>query len=69
VNLKFKLLLPYYGRAFGLKREEVAGHWRRLHNEELHNLNASPDVIRIIKSGTMRWAGTWNTCGRDEKRM
>jgi hypothetical protein len=36
-------------RIFGPKREEVAGGWRRLHNEELHNLNASPYIIRIIK--------------------
>jgi len=34
-------------RIFGPKREEVAGGWRRLHNEELHNLHASPDVIRV----------------------
>jgi len=40
-------------RIFGLKGEEVAGGWRRPHNEELHNLNASPD-IRIIKSKRMR---------------
>jgi hypothetical protein len=36
-------------RIFGPKREEVAGGWRRLHNEELHNLYASPDIIRVIK--------------------
>jgi hypothetical protein len=41
---------------FGPKREEVAGGWRRLHNEELRNLYASPDVIRVIESRTMRWA-------------
>jgi hypothetical protein len=34
---------------FGLKREEVTGEWRRLHNEELHNLYVSPNVIRAIK--------------------
>jgi hypothetical protein len=34
---------------FGPKRDEVAGGWRRLHNEELHNLYASPNVIRVIK--------------------
>jgi hypothetical protein len=35
-------------RMFVLKREEVAGGWRRLHNEELHNLYASPIIIRVI---------------------
>jgi hypothetical protein len=42
-------------RIFGRKREEVAGGWRRLHNEELHNLYASPNVIRVIKLRRMRW--------------
>jgi hypothetical protein len=42
-------------RIFGPKREKGAGCWRRLHNEELHNLYASPD-IRVIKSLRMRWA-------------
>jgi hypothetical protein len=36
-------------RIFGPKREEVAGDWRRLHNEELHNLYASPDIVSVIK--------------------
>jgi hypothetical protein len=40
---------------FGSKREEVAGGWRRMHNEELHNLYDSPIVIRVIKSRRMRW--------------
>jgi hypothetical protein len=35
-------------RIFGPKREEVAGDWRRLHNEELHNLYATPNVTRVI---------------------
>jgi hypothetical protein len=39
----------------GPKREEVAGGWRILHNEELHNMYASPNVIRMIKSRRMRW--------------
>jgi hypothetical protein len=42
---------------FGPKREEVAGGWRRLHNEELHNSYASPDTIRVIISDRKRWAG------------
>jgi hypothetical protein len=43
-------------RIFGPKREEVAGGWRRLHNEELHNLYTSPNIIRVIKSRRIRWA-------------
>jgi hypothetical protein len=45
-------------RIFGDKIEEVAEDWRRLHNEELHNLYASPDVIGTSKSKRMRWAGS-----------
>jgi hypothetical protein len=41
---------------FGPKGEEVEGGWRRLHNEELHNLDASPDIIRVIKSRRMKYA-------------
>jgi hypothetical protein len=37
-------------RIFGPKREEVAGGWRRLHNEERHNLYASSNIIKMIKS-------------------
>jgi hypothetical protein len=40
-----------------LKREELAGGWRRLHNEELHNLYTSTDIVRVIKSRKMKWAG------------
>jgi hypothetical protein len=39
------------------KRDEVTGGWRKLHNEELHDLYSSPSIIRIIKSRRMRWAG------------
>jgi hypothetical protein len=42
-------------RIFGPKRDEVIGGWRKLHNEELHNLYSSPSIIRIIKSRRMRW--------------
>jgi hypothetical protein len=45
-------------RIFGPQREEVAGGWRRLHNEELHNLYASPNIITMSKSRMMRWAGS-----------
>jgi hypothetical protein len=44
-------------RIFGHKREEVMEGWRRLHNEKLHNLYASPNVVREIKSRRMRWTG------------
>jgi hypothetical protein len=44
-------------RIFGPKRDEVTGEWRKLHNEELHNLYFSPSIIRIIKPRRMRWAG------------
>jgi hypothetical protein len=42
---------------FGPKRDEVTEGWRKLHNEELHNLYASQCIIRMIKSRRMRWAG------------
>jgi hypothetical protein len=44
-------------RIFGPKRNEVTDNWRRLHKEELHALYFSPNVIRVIKSGRLRWAG------------
>jgi hypothetical protein len=43
-------------RIFGPTWEEITGDWKKLHNEELHNLHSSPDVIRMIKSRMMRWA-------------
>jgi hypothetical protein len=44
-------------RIFGPKRDEVTGEWRKLHNEELHDLYSSASVIRIIKARRMRLAG------------
>jgi hypothetical protein len=44
-------------RIFGPKREEGTGEWRKFHNEELHHLYSSPDIIRQDKSRRMRWAG------------
>jgi hypothetical protein len=43
-------------RIFGPKREED-GSWRKLHNDELHNLYSSPNIVRMIKSSRMRWLG------------
>jgi hypothetical protein len=44
-------------RICGPKRDEVTGEWRKLHNEELHDLYSLPSIIRIIKSRRMKWAG------------
>jgi hypothetical protein len=44
-------------RIFRPKRDGVKGGWRKLHNEELHNLYSSPNIIRVLKSRRMRWAG------------
>jgi hypothetical protein len=44
-------------RIFGPKRDGVMGGWRKMHNEELHNMYSSPSIIRLIKSNRMRWAG------------
>jgi len=44
-------------RIFGPRRDEVTGEWRRLHNEELNDLNSSPNIVRVIKSRRRRWAG------------
>jgi hypothetical protein len=38
-------------------RDEVTGNWRKLHNEELHNIYCSPSIIRMIKSRRVKWAG------------
>jgi hypothetical protein len=52
-------------RIFGPKSDEVTGDWRKLHKEELHNLY-SPNLIRMIKSRRMKWAG--HVAGMGEKR-
>jgi len=54
-------------RIFGPKRDEVTGEWRKLHNEELHNLYSSPDIIRLVKSRRMRWAGHVARMGKERK--
>jgi hypothetical protein len=52
-------------RIFGPKREED-GSWRKLHNDEFHSLYSSPNVVRVIKSRRMRWAGHVARMGREE---
>jgi hypothetical protein len=44
-------------RVFGPKRDEVTGEWRKLHNEELNNLYSLTNIVRVVKSRRMRWAG------------
>jgi hypothetical protein len=51
-------------RIFGSKRDEVMGGWRKLHSKELHDLYSSLNIITIIKSRRMRWAGYVARMGR-----
>jgi hypothetical protein len=44
-------------RIYEPKRDEVTGDWRKLHNEQLHNLYSSPNLIRMIKLRRMKWTG------------
>jgi hypothetical protein len=44
-------------RIFGHRRDEVTGECRRLHNDELNDLYSSPNIVRVIQSRRMRWAG------------
>jgi len=44
-------------RVFGPKRDEVTGEWRKFHNEELRDLYSLPNIVRVVKSRRMRWAG------------
>ena len=52
-------------RIFGPRRDEVMGEWRRLHNEELNDLYPSPNIVRVIKSRRMRWAGHVSRMGEE----
>ena len=44
-------------RIFGPRRDEVTGEWRKLHNEELNDMQSSPNIVRVIKLRRMRWVG------------
>jgi hypothetical protein len=56
-------------RIFGPRRDKVTGEWRKLHNEELRDLYSSPNIIGIIKSRRLRWAGHVARMGRRRKRI
>jgi hypothetical protein len=52
-----------------IKRNEVTGERRELHHEELHDLYSSPNIVRMIKSRRMRWAGQCSAYGEEERRV
>ena len=54
-------------RVFGLKRDEVTGKWRKLHNEELSDLYSLPNIVPVVKSRRMRWAGNLARIGAGER--
>lgn len=52
----------------GLNTEEVAGDWRKVEGEELHDLSAAPNIAGVMKSRTFRWSGTGTeTAGKTQK--
>ena len=53
-------------RIFGPRRDEVTGEWRKRHNEELNYLYSSQNIVRVIQSRRMRWAGHVVCMGRGE---
>jgi len=46
-----------FGQCIGRRGDEVTGEWRKLHNEELRDLYSLPNIVRVVKSRRMRWAG------------
>jgi hypothetical protein len=54
-------------KIFGPKRDEVTVEWRKIHNEALHDLYSSPNIVRVIKSRRMRWAGHVARNGRERR--
>ena len=53
-------------RIFGPKRDEVTGEWRKLDNVEFNDLYSSPNIVQVIKSRRMRWAGHVARIGKGE---
>jgi hypothetical protein len=62
----FKALRFQLRRVFGPKRDEVTGEWRMLHNDELNDLYSLPNIVRVVKSRRMRWAGHVARVGEDK---
>jgi len=54
-----------FRRIFGPRKDEVTGKWRRLHNEELNDLYSSPNIVRVITSRRVRWAGYVELMGEE----
>jgi len=54
-----------FRRIFGPRKDEVTREWRRLHNKELNDLYSSPNIVRVIKSRRMRWAGHMARMGEE----
>jgi len=54
-------------RIFGPRKDEVTGEWRRMHNEELNDLYCSPNIVRVIKSRRMIWAGHMARMGEERE--
>jgi hypothetical protein len=54
-------------RIFGPKSGEVTGGWRKLHNEDVHNLYSSPNIVRIIKSRRLNGRGMQHEWGKEER--
>jgi len=52
-------------RIFGPRRDEVTGEWRKLHNEQLNDLDSSPNIVQVIKSRRMRWSGHVTCMGEE----
>jgi len=52
-------------KVFGPKRDEVKGEWRKLHNKELNDLYSLPNIVWMVKSRRMRWAGHVARMGKD----